>query len=472
MRGNELLDKMELIDPVYVEASDAAPPKKKNSLIRWGAMAACFCLIAAAAITALRLLPGANVDSVPASESTLASTEKPEVRPPAELGSVGSSIAAEPTFEPEEPCATEEPSAPNKPVSTEEPSAPTEPSEGAVFYFNEASAVVDAARKYIPGYFTEALTDEELAGILPDMQAAGMTFSGFAGFDGEGTLQDVVLRVDAPFLNGADATVLFSAPLKCYFMDGEVEVSQLFGHDFEVYQFSQWSPDGAIFYYDAFGALNGYPVQISYTSNGASEYQSRSDFMVLSECFTAYRDGKPDLSAIKADVIPEFLDRELTLSEAQADADFGAYMPDAVPAGYAEESVRRYKDQNSDYLSGLWTMGYDQLNWQVSYYSAQDAARLTGIDEAENYDLSLYPIPRADSVPEELREIVDDPIFIAEELTLDAVYARAYKAGESGDSNGWRMSFCVKYGDFLVRIRSKGVEPAWVYQQLIHILEK
>lgn len=30
MRGNELLDKMELIDPAYIEAADAAPNKRKS----------------------------------------------------------------------------------------------------------------------------------------------------------------------------------------------------------------------------------------------------------------------------------------------------------------------------------------------------------------------------------------------------------------------------------------------------------
>ena len=30
MRGNEFLDKMELIDPAYVEAADATPKKKKR----------------------------------------------------------------------------------------------------------------------------------------------------------------------------------------------------------------------------------------------------------------------------------------------------------------------------------------------------------------------------------------------------------------------------------------------------------
>lgn len=56
MKGNELLDKMELIDPVYVEAADAKPEeeekeKKKKKKIVWsrlGAMAACLCFIAGA----------------------------------------------------------------------------------------------------------------------------------------------------------------------------------------------------------------------------------------------------------------------------------------------------------------------------------------------------------------------------------------------------------------------------------------
>lgn len=52
MKGNEFLDKMELIDPIYVEAADAKPEKeKKKGKIVWsrlGAMAACLCFIVGA----------------------------------------------------------------------------------------------------------------------------------------------------------------------------------------------------------------------------------------------------------------------------------------------------------------------------------------------------------------------------------------------------------------------------------------
>ena len=435
MRGNEFLDKMELIDPAYVEAADAVPKKNKRTWARWGTMAACLCLIAAAAIAVPNLLSG----DVPT-----------------------------PTVS--DPLPTYEPGVYSTPNSAPEFVA-DKPRQACEFHYNEASAAVDATRRYIPGYFTEALSDEELEAVIPDRQTPDMTFSGYAGFDGEGTLLDVVLQTDAPFLNGANVTVFFSCnePLIRYVVPDEPAVSKLNGHDFDVYQ---WSPDGKTIYYDVFGEVDGCSVQISYESNGTSADQAKIDFEVIADCFTDYKDGKPDLSAIKADVIPEFFDLKLTLSEAQADADFGAYMLGAVPSGYAAESIRRYRDQNNDYLSGLWIKGYDELSWQISSYTEQDANRLTGINEIENYDLSLYPIPRADSVPDELRQIVDNPIFIAEELTLDAVCSRAYKPGESGDSSGWRMTFSVKYGNFIVRVSSKGVEPEWIYRQLIDLLNK
>ena len=48
MRGNELLDKMELIDPVYIEEADGETKKRKNVWVKWGAAVACLCLAAGA----------------------------------------------------------------------------------------------------------------------------------------------------------------------------------------------------------------------------------------------------------------------------------------------------------------------------------------------------------------------------------------------------------------------------------------
>lgn len=45
MRGHEFLDKMELIDPAYVEAADVEPKRKKQAWGKWGAAAACFAVL-------------------------------------------------------------------------------------------------------------------------------------------------------------------------------------------------------------------------------------------------------------------------------------------------------------------------------------------------------------------------------------------------------------------------------------------
>lgn len=58
MRGSELLDKMELADPAFVQAADA-PHKRRKRYARWGALAACLCLAAGALVWGLS---GADVN--------------------------------------------------------------------------------------------------------------------------------------------------------------------------------------------------------------------------------------------------------------------------------------------------------------------------------------------------------------------------------------------------------------------------
>ena len=53
MTGNMLLDKMELVDPAYVAASDAAPPRKFPLWSRWLAAAACLALLLYAGVSLL-----------------------------------------------------------------------------------------------------------------------------------------------------------------------------------------------------------------------------------------------------------------------------------------------------------------------------------------------------------------------------------------------------------------------------------
>ena len=45
MRGTELLYKMELIDPVFLEAAEAAPRRARSKRFMWGSLAACLVLL-------------------------------------------------------------------------------------------------------------------------------------------------------------------------------------------------------------------------------------------------------------------------------------------------------------------------------------------------------------------------------------------------------------------------------------------
>ena len=166
------------------------------------------------------------------------------------------------------------------------------------------------------------------------------------------------------------------------------------------------------------------------------------------------------------------IDEEMTLEAAQRSKPFGSYMPSQEPAGFHPEIIRRYQNETADYLSGLWTKGegsYDEISWRVSFFDDSMERRVTSVEDRQNYDMSLYAIPLSGSVPEDLIEVVDHPIFNIDELTLDAVNRRAYTIDESGDAAGVRISLGVRYGDVVVEITAKGVSPEWIYDQLVSI---
>ena len=85
MRGDEFLEKMDLIDPAFVTAA-AEPSRQKEHRsvwVRWGAVAACLCAVAAIAFAALRPI-GQQPDgphlatAAPTTEATSAPTEATE----------------------------------------------------------------------------------------------------------------------------------------------------------------------------------------------------------------------------------------------------------------------------------------------------------------------------------------------------------------------------------------------------------
>lgn len=418
MKGSELLDKMELVDPAYVEAADAAPRKARHKWMPWIAAAACLC-----AAAGLLLLP------------------KGQQRPDASLAV---------------PTTAQQPSARSAAPSSAAPSTAEPTAETVSLHFNDVDPTpeVDAVRRYIAGYFTRDLTQEELRDVLPLLSDVALW--GFAGFLPDGTLLDVGITVAAPAA-AQPFSVLFSTEpiLTCYEPEGEV--STVNGVDFTVYRCAA-EPVRL----EAYAVLGGYHVFLCCEDASGAE----ADFARLLGTLSRCAQDVSALSRLPSGPVPEYFDRTLTLSEARADALFGAYLPSDPPVGFAPESIRRFKDQKDDMLSALWCRGYDELRWKVYRLDDETQARLTTAVQTETYDLSLYPIPRAESVPEALRAVVDCPVFPAQELSMDVVMARAYRIEDAGDGDGWRMHFAVLYDDIVVEVTAKGVDPAWLWAQL------
>ncbi len=418
MRKEDFAEVFGDINENYIQEAEAIKTSKKPVWLKWGAVAACFCLLVAAVAVAPKLLP----ETTPL--------------PPNSGQSVG-------------------------PGHTEVPRTPW------TIHFNEASSMLTANRPYYKGVFTEHLNDTELAALKPSVD---LTCSGYARFDNYGNLLDVVMQATTTLPESPVTVALadYCFGFDCVLSGGEV-VSVCNDLEYRVYQYES----GNTVTLSAYTIINDIYFIFAMDVPQANLEQAKADFKDVLEYFAYYEEGKPDLSVIVPEEIPELMEQVFTtLSEARSEPDFGRYLPTGLPAGFGDATIYRFRFQDSNFLSAMWSKGLDDLSWVVEPYTEEDAHRLTSVADKENYDLSLYPIPRADSVPDELREIVDNPIFEARELTMETVYSRAYKTNDAGDTDGWRMRFSVRYGDIIVSVSTKGVEPEWLYQQLMILNNK
>lgn len=162
-----------------------------------------------------------------------------------------------------------------------------------------------------------------------------------------------------------------------------------------------------------------------------------------------------------AERIPAWREEEFfSLDQARQEVDFAPYLPAREPEGYGEFYGRlSYQEGSRNTLFVRWSRGYDNVEVCV-YRDGTYPYHLVSPDELETYDLSLYPIPWCDSVPEKYRETVDHPAFQAEDMSLTIVEAR----GREHDTGGMTYSFDVLHPDgTLVSYRCDGMTAAQVW---------
>ncbi|HOJ09356.1 MAG TPA: hypothetical protein PK733_02040 [Clostridiales bacterium] len=342
-------------------------------------------------------------------------------------------------------------------------------SSNYTLYFNKADAQ-SAADIAIPGHFWQELTDEELKAVFPALTKTH-SITATANFQSDKSGASLI-NIDAHAVSDTGLkTYILLVPGEVvldYGFDAETNASDVLGTPVTAGYF-ETNPNSKgvrnIIYFATFKLSDiAYYVEL----DGAEVEKEALKEELTSLIGTLIKGEAADISVFHP-IIPELRNDRISLDEARADADFGSYIPETLPEGFAFESATRFINQERNTLFINWTKGMGSISWRVSLLDDNDKTRITSVTNTKNYDLALYPIPRADSVPEELREIVDNPIFPIDELTLDTVRARTYEVSDAGDESGPRMRFSVLCRDILVELSVKGASPEAMFEILQQI---
>lgn len=158
----------------------------------------------------------------------------------------------------------------------------------------------------------------------------------------------------------------------------------------------------------------------------------------------------------------------LSLEEAKTVSVLGEYVPTVIPAGYTFENARLAEQSISgeaERLSLCWVNGMDDIQITISY--ATEDIVTVDVDKTETYDVHLYEIPYASTVPQEYRTVFNNPVFAAEDFALDIVEMRMKTMADAGDTATPRGNFGVLYdNNVLVEFNGHG-DAESIYAMMI-----
>ena len=218
-----------------------------------------------------------------------------------------------------------------------------------------------------------------------------------------------------------------------------------------------------MYYVRADFILDGVAYRVSYHDANQEAAKSRVTQLVNQ----LVSGGPADWSVVADPAVPELRDEVMPLEYARHDPDFGGYLPVNIPAGLSFEHARRSLNQQDNSLFVLWSGRQSTISWTARTPTEDDLRRIVSVDEREKYDMSLYSIPLFDSVPAHLWEYVHNPIFLAEDMTLDVVRARAFDVSRPGaGAPEWSIDFSVLYSEVLVSVHSRGATPEQIWDML------
>lgn len=335
------------------------------------------------------------------------------------------------------------------------------------------AAAVSAKRLAPPaGWFQEPMTAQQIITALGGEEEvpwtllwAGFGLDGTVWYDGQGEVWQAVISG----VNGENTLTLTLAPgeiplTDCFYPDAATEDYR--GLEVTAYFLEREEEGRTVYEYHADFLCGETGASFTFTSPDQDTASWLTNVLVW------YAAGETPFTTahLEPTEIPTWRSESITLEEARAE-DLGAYLPQ-TPAGFGFESAWRELGQNRDWLRVSWRRWMD--NCTVFVRRQPEAPECMDPEQKERYDINLYSIPWAESVPDEIMfGGFQNPVFRAEDLTEEIVAARArWEDQDAGDTDGWRYSqFGVWYGQagILVEYHPRGIDPADLYALIAQV---
>lgn len=126
----------------------------------------------------------------------------------------------------------------------------------------------------------------------------------------------------------------------------------------------------------------------------------------------------------------------------------GEYIPTVLPKGYVFESAYVNQELAEENLTVCWSRGMDLI--VIHLTDGGETTAVVDIDRPETYDERLYDIPFGETVPQEYRQSVQNPVFAVEDFSMEIVESRMLVYEDNGDADTPRGNFSVLYPDGVV----------------------
>lgn len=155
---------------------------------------------------------------------------------------------------------------------------------------------------------------------------------------------------------------------------------------------------------------------------------------------------------------------ELSENELYSNPMFGDYLPKKIIKGYKFDSATiadftGNEDKGRTTLLLNYTLNYNYIMIRVEKAVNVNLEQYVDVKDTKKYDIVNYPIPHAESIPDDLYYTMNYPIFKAEDITKDVIGLRKVVYNELGEGSNTEKTtyrFSIQCGDYIIEYYIKG----------------